>query len=145
MKNLIVLSLLFVTSIALADVKTQITQIEAREKVCLDSDSGTSNVGMKICVGTAGQEYDTLLNKIYRSIVTKFKAKPADQYENQFNKEALKRLVGSERSWLQFRRADAFLSGLTSYAGTQEGLDISESYNEITKARILHISDLLGQ
>ncbi len=146
MKNLIAISLLLVSSLAFAnvDVKLKIKGIELREKTCLEADGGDSTVGMKMCLGTAGEELDALLNTQYRAIVADLKAKATDKYDQEFKVEAFSRLINSERAWVKFRDEDSFLSGISSYGGTLEGIDISSSFNEITKARILQLDQLLA-
>jgi uncharacterized protein YecT (DUF1311 family) len=147
MKNLIALPLLFVASVAFAnvDVKSEIAQIEKRMDTCLSAEDGQSNYGMKACAGAAGDEFDALLNKQYKDIVKTLKAHVNDQYTGDYNKAALSRLVTSERAWVTFRDADTSLEGMSSFGGTQEGLDEISAFNNLTKARILQLNDLLGQ
>ena len=146
MKTLISVAILFLTANAFAtspeDAKANIAKIDATEDACLKNEENQSTAGMRYCLGASYEELDTLLNRVYKEMVAELKVKTNDEYQAEYNKEALARLQKSQRAWIQFRGANADLSGMDSYGGSLEGIEILQTFNKMTRERIVELTEV---
>ena len=149
MKLIIAAALTLMTTLAHADLKSDVAQIEATNKAC--SDKAISNNDMKQCAFSAQDAYDKLLNVTYKKIVAALKAAiPQEKKDGPtvggktYSEETLNRLVVSERAWVTFRDAQCSLESTEMLGGTGEGLIIGGCLGDQTKDRILSLDSILG-
>jgi uncharacterized protein YecT (DUF1311 family) len=125
---------------ARADIASDLAVIEAHLTACAEKDM--SNAGMKMCSQQAGKEADTLLNKVYQAAVTSLKgSRPGNQAPRE-DEESLRRLIASERAWINYRDAECPLQGIAMLGGTGESLLISDCYYSLTKSRAKDLYEL---
>lgn len=139
MKKALILSLALLPTVALADTKSNVAQIDKTLEACLENEENQSTAGMHGCYGAAHESYDKLLNKNYKGYVAEFKA------NKEAGAERLKRLQAAQRAWIAFRDANSQLAGLDMLGGTGEGILIHSTSVEMTKKRVLELAEWLGE
>lgn len=142
MKFLVLMLLTMGPAMAFASAQSDFDKLDADMKTCMDANEST--VGMKECMGTASDGADQILNAVYGKIETGLKKVTGDADTDKMNAEILKRLIDSERAWVNYRRAESLLQGTSDLGGTAESLDIVGSVYDMTKARAIELDKLLG-
>lgn len=148
MKRTLMITLISLTalqSFAAQSLSQKIDMIEKAGMACLDNPDNMSTIGMKECEGERYTSYDQLLNVEYQKIVKNLKRTTGDSITDEGNKVILSRLVAAERAWVTFRDANTMLSGLDSFGGTLEGLEIISARADMVKARILELDSIFNR
>jgi uncharacterized protein YecT (DUF1311 family) len=144
MRHLMLTSIVLFSGFAFADSKSDLAKVETDYNACLNSPEGQSNMGMKMCTGSAYDGADKILNEVYQKIVKAFSQKTGDKDSDDLSSESLRRLVASERAWITFRDTNSSLAGMDMYRGTGESLEIVSKAYDMTKARVNELVDMLG-
>lgn len=144
MKHVILATLMLASTMAFANTQSDLAKIDADMKACLESPDGQSTVGMKICLNDAYEKADEILNRVYKQVVADLKKKSGDQDIDKINVETLRRLVASQRAWIQYRDTNSDLHGYTMMGGTGEGLEIASQAYDMVKERTQELSLLFG-
>lgn len=144
MKTWILVALTFASSYSFASVKGDLGKIDKNLQTCLDKPENQNTVGMKACTAQADKSADDVLNAVYRQITTNLKKTTGQSDLDKTNAEMLKRLVDSEKVWVDFRDKDSNLQGISMIGGTGEGLIVLNSLYEMTKSRALELDNLFN-
>ncbi len=87
-------------------------------KACLAKDETIA--GISNCNDTAYTAATKVLTSVYRTNVEKLKRTGAND-DAARDAESLKRLIASERAWIDYRDSDCQLEGITMLGGSGEG------------------------
>lgn len=134
MRILIIVGILILAQVSFGADKSPATNIDKQYKSCLST--ANSNMAMKLCANEAFVAADKVLNSVYKKIVTNLKTPTSDQYNNDQNKESLKRLITAEKAWITFRDANCDLQAAQDLGGTMETLTILDCSYTTTKSRV---------
>lgn len=128
MKQLIIILSIIMPLTAFAgkvdNVKDELTILSIQEKMCLDSDQGSSTVGIKGCLGERYDALDLVLNREYKAIMKLVVG------------EEKTRLIQSEKDWLKFRVSNCTWQSSQMLGGTGEGVIYIGCMNKATDDRI---------
>ncbi len=112
---------------------TQADRIEKARKKCLDSSENQTTGGMCGCNFAALEQWDKLLNKDYRLLLTKLAP------------EARTALIVAQREWLKFQESE--LDFIYSHYGKMDGtmwqIVIADKKMELTKKRVLTLEEYI--
>ena len=142
---MIIVALTLASLQSFAGLTEKMDAIEKTGTACLDNPDNMSTIGMKECEGARYGSYDELLNTEYKKIIKNLKIRTGDSYTDDGNKVILGRLIEAERAWVTFRDANTMLSGIDSYGGTLEGLEIISARADVARARILELNQLFNR
>jgi|GEM_PF-2878273 len=122
---------------AFAEGSSKIDKIENAYTSCMNN--ATSTLGYKNCIGTAYDEADAELNKVYKSITS-----PLKKQNDPDSVEILKRLVEAQRAWITFRDANCKLAGIQMLNGSGESPIVGGCIVTSTISRVRELQNLFG-
>lgn len=144
MRNILLIPLAFTSVFAFANAKSDLAKVAAQLKICLDKPDNFSNTGMEDCTDKAGKHANAILNSVYKKIEKFLKTPEGDAYSDNLDKEMLKRLIASERSWITYRDAEVSLQGTQMLGGSGEPLLEIRTYYDLTKNRAIELENLFN-
>ena len=147
MRGIVMITLLFVSSLALAEVKDldiKLKAISVAEEACMDKADNTAAINA--CSYDKLNGADKLLNEVYQDRVAKLNAqakeeKNASEFE-KYAEETLQRLIPAQRAWITFRDAECKLKGTEMLHGTGEGSIIVGCRADMTFKRVSEIVEV---
>lgn len=141
---------IFTSSLLFADassgVSATLATIAKANDDCMNQ--AESNVDMNNCAAQEFKSADQALNHYYQQSVARLqKAATSEAAQNQDpftgSAEILKRLVASERAWVQFRDLNCKFEGTEMLGGTGEGLVVEGCLAQSTLDRLKELDSVL--
>lgn len=144
MRNILLVLLAITSGFAFANAKSELAKVDAQMKACLNKPENQNTVDMENCTDKAGKQANAILNSVYKKIEKILKTPEGDVDSDNMNKEMLKRLIASERSWITYRDAEVSLQGIQMLGGSGEPLLEIGTHYDLTKKRAIELENLFN-